>query len=153
MGVSRVVSSPLDRALATARAIAAACGLAPPEPGEALTEIEFGSWTGRAFASLADDPAWRAWNDERHRARPPGGESMAEAQARIAGWLRTTAAARPGETIAAVSHADLIRAAVAEVLGLTLDKLLRFDIDPASITTMVVGDWGARLLGLNAKGG
>lgn len=151
-GVSRVTCSPLERTLATARAVASACGLAEPETADALTEIEFGGWTGRDFASLGDDPAWRAWNEERHRARPPGGESMAAAQARVAGWLHATAAARPGETIAAVSHADMIRAAVADVLGLSLDKLLRFDIDPASVTTVLIGKWGARLLGLNAKG-
>ena len=151
-GVSRVACSPLDRTLATAQAIARACALPAPEPTSDLIEIDLGDWTGRTFDSFGDDPAWRAWNEERDRARPPGGESMGEAQARVAGWLRRTAAERPGEMIAAVTHADMIRAAVADVLGLTLDKLLRFDIDPASVTTVVIGDWGAKLVRLNEEG-
>ena len=151
-GLTHIACGPLERTLVTAEAIAAACALTAPEPVEALTEIDLGEWTGRAFDSFGDDPAWRAWNEERHRARPPGGESMAEAQARITGWLRATAAARDGGTFAVVTHSDMIRAAVADVLGLALDKLLRFDIDPASITTVVMGDWGAKLVRLNDKG-
>lgn len=152
MGVTSVTCSPLERTVATAKAVAAACALQAPPPVEALNEIDFGEWTGRALASFGDDAGWRAWNEERHLARPPGGESMAEAQARIARWLPKMAAAHAGETIAVVTHADMIRAAVADVLGLSLDKLLRFDIDPASITTVVMGDWGAKLVRLNEKG-
>lgn len=151
-GIGLVACSPLDRTVETAQAIAAGSNLPDPERAEALTEINLGAWTGRAFASFADDPAWRAWNEERHVARPPGGESMAEAQARIVGWLAATAPAHNGRTVAVVTHSDMIRAAVAHVLGLSLDKLLRFDIDPASITTVVMGDWGAKLVRLNEKG-
>ncbi len=154
MGVTRIACSPLDRTRATADAIAVACAGPAPEPVAALTEIDLGAWTGRSFDSFGDDPAWRAWNEERHRARPPGGESMGEAQARIVEWLAATAADAPdGAMVAVVSHSDMIRAAVAHVLGLTLDKLLRFDIDPASITTVVMGDWGAKLVRLNEQGG
>ena len=148
-GIERVECSPLDRTRDTAGAIAGTCALPPPTPVEALIEIDMGAWTGRAFDSLRDDPAWRAWNEQRGRARIPDGETMAEAQARIVGHLRTL----PGGTVAIVTHADMIRAAVAQVLGLSLDRVLNFDIDPASVTTVVMGDWGARLLSLNVTAG
>ena len=144
-GIERVECSPLDRTRDTAAAIAAACGLPEPTPVAALVEIDMGDWTGRALDSFGDDPHWRAWNAQRGSARIPGGESMAEAQARIVGHLATIASG----TVAIVSHSDMIRAAVAQVLGLPLDRLLAFDIDPASVTTVVRGDWGARLLSLN----
>ena len=148
-GLTRVAASPLDRTMATAQAIVAACGMPPAEPTDALMEIDLGDWTGRGLAEFGDDPAWRRWNEARSTARPPGGESMAEAQARIVGWLQ--AEAPNGGRVATVTHSDMIRAAVAHVLGLPLDHLLRFDVDPASVTTLVMGDWGARLLNLNVK--
>lgn len=146
--VEAVVCSPLERTRATAQAIGAACGVAV-EVDEALIEIDMGAWTGRAMADLDGDPDWAAWNRERATARIPGGETMREAQARIVGGLDALAARHPDRTVAVVSHSDMIRAAVAHVLGLPLDHLLRFDIGPASVTRVVWGDWGARLMTLN----
>ncbi len=148
-GVTRVECSPLDRTVETAAAIARACGVDAPTPVEALLEIDLGEWTGRALDSFGDDCDWRTWNTRRGTARAPGGESMAEAQARVVAHLRT--AADIGETVAMVTHADMIRAAVAHVLGLPLDHLLRFEVEPASVTGIAWGDWGAKLLWLNEK--
>jgi broad specificity phosphatase PhoE len=148
--IDRIVCSPLERTRETAAAIAAACHLPAPEPVPALVEIDMGDWTGAAFEDL-HGPAWDAWNAQRGTARIPGGETMAEAQARIVGWLTQTAAAQDGARIALVSHSDMIRGAVAFALDLPLDHLLRFDIGPASVSRIVVGDWGARLLSLNER--
>ena len=141
-------ASPLDRTQETAAAIAGPHGLVRVDAPD-LAEIDMGDWTGRAFDTLTDDPDWARWNQERGTARIPGGETMAEAQGRIMGHLRRVATERPGTTGALVTHSDMIRGAVAGVLGLSLDHVLRFDIDPASVTRVVMGDWGARLLTLN----
>lgn len=151
-GLSAVECSPLDRTCETAEAIAAAAGLPSPTHAEALIEIDMGDWTGREIGGFGDEPAWTEWNERRGTARIPGGETMAEAQARIAGHIEELARDRDGETIALVTHSDMIKAAVAHVLGLPLDHLLRFEIAPASVTRMVVGDWGGKLLSLNEKG-
>lgn len=148
--IDRVVCSPLERTRETAGAIATARGGAAPAPVDALIEIDMGAWTGAAFADL-DGAEWDAWNNARGSARIPGGETMAEAQARIVGWLQATAVAEEGATIVVVTHSDMIKAAVAHGLGLPLDHLLRFDIGPASVSRMVMGDWGARLLSLNER--
>jgi broad specificity phosphatase PhoE len=148
--IDRVESSPLDRTFATAEAIAAACALPAPTPIDALVEVDMGEWTGTAFDDLAGAD-WDRWNIERATARVPGGESMAEAQARIVGHLAATARSSPDRVIAMVSHSDMIRAAAAHVLGLPLDNLLRFDIDPASVTRLVLGDWGGKLISLNER--
>ena len=142
--IDRVEASPLDRTRATAEALGRAVTIEP-----ALIEIDMGEWTGRALNSFAGDPAWRDWNEHRATARIPGGESMAEAQARIVDHLRRTARDHDGLTVAMVSHSDMIRAAIAYALGLSLDNLLRFDIEPASVSRLVVGDWGARVVSLN----
>lgn len=147
-GIVRVECSPLDRTRETAAILADAAGV-PMATSEALIEIDMGEWTGRDLAGFGDDPAWRAWNEQRGSARIPGGESMAEAQARIVRHLRQIAAEQDGRTVALVSHSDMIRAAIAWALGLSLDNLLRFDIGPASVSRIVVGEWGARVLSVN----
>ena len=147
-GIDRVVCSPLDRTRATAEAIGTVRDVAV-EPLDALIEIDMGEWTGRGIADLHGDPAWTAWNTRRGTARIPGGESMAEAQARIVAALSELADGSDGQTIAVVSHADMIKSVVAHVLGLPLDKLLQFDVSPASVTRIVWGDWGTRLMSLN----
>lgn len=147
--VAAVRTSPRARAKQTAEPIAAACD-APLGVDEALDEIDFGAWTGRGFAELADDPAWRAWNEARDVATPPGGEGMAAATERA--WEGVArAAGEAGAPVVLVSHADIIRGVVARVLGLSLRRLLAFDVDPASVTTLSVGDWGARLVALNER--
>ena len=146
--IDRIEASPLERTRETAAAIAAATGV-PVRDEPALLEIDMGEWTGRDFGTFGGDPAWRDWNEHRGTARIPGGETMAEAQARIVGHLRATAAREAGRTIAMVSHSDMIRAAIAWALGLHLDNLLRFDIGPASVSGLAVGDWGAKVLSMN----
>ena len=145
-------ASPLDRTRETAAAIAGPHGLTPDDAPD-LVEIDMGDWTGRAFDTLTDDPDWTRWNQQRGTARIPGGETMAEAQGRIMTHLRRIAHERTGTTGALVTHSDMIRGAVADILGLSLDHVLRFDIDPASVTRVVMGNRGARLLTLNETAG
>ena len=151
-GIASVQSSPRRRAAETASAIArhARVGI---EAHDALDEIDFAGWTDRSFAALEADPAWRAWNTVRGSARPPGGESQSEAAARAVRHIEEQAALSGGETLAMVTHCDIIRGVVCHYLGLPFDNLLRFDIDAASVSTIVVGAWGARVTELNEKGG
>lgn len=142
-------SSPVQRARETAFAIAAGREGLEIEPVPELDELDFGDWAGRSFVELAEDPQWHDWNGARATAITPGGESMAQAQARAWAHIAKTAAARPGQTIVMVTHCDIIRAVVAHVLGLSLDHILRFDIDPASVSRLAVGPWGAKILTLN----
>lgn len=111
--------------------------------------MDFGDWAGRSFDGLDADPEWQRWNAERSQAAAPGGESMAAVQARVMAHLWQAARAFAGRTVAMISHCDVIRAAVAAVLGLSLDFILRFEVAPASVTRIAAGDWGARLLSLN----
>src|SRR5438105_787845 len=109
--IARVVSSPRERAIETAHAIARTHALqVQPEP--AFDELAFGAWTGRPFATLADD-AWRRFNTWRSAARPPGGESMREAQTRAVCGIERLCAEVPEGTVVVVSHLDLLRALLA----------------------------------------
>lgn len=148
--LAAVYSSPRERAYYTAREIAEPHDL-KVQIADGLDELDFGRWTGLSFDDLEGDPAWQEWNEARASARPPDGESMAEAAERAAAALAQLAAAHPGEVIAAVSHCDIIRGVIAVHLGLPLDNLLRFDVDPASVSRIAVGDWGARVMSVNER--
>ena len=148
--VGAVLSSPVERARETAEIIARRLGQEVRIEPE-LVEIDFGAWTGRSFAELNDDPDWQAWNARRGSARPPSGESMAEAQVRIAGLLNRLGEGREGDHLVLVSHGDVIRAGLAAVLGLPLDHVLRVDIDPVSVSTVVLWPGGGRVASLNGR--
>ena len=148
--IDAVYSSPRERAFYTAREIADPHELSVTvEP--ALDEIDFGDWTGRSFDALEGDPLWDDWNGARGQTRPPGGEAMTEAVARAVAALATIAAEFPDGAVAAVTHCDIIRGVIAHHLGLPLDNLLRFDIDPASVSRLAVGSWGARVMSVNER--
>ncbi len=146
--LAAVYSSPLERARQTAEAIAALQNLTP-EIDEDLNEIDFGEWNGRSFEALHGDDAWRRWNRARMHARPPGGETMLEAQVRAARFLSSAHAQHPEGAVVAVSHGDVIKAALAHVLGLPLEFHHRLEIRPASISAVAAGDFGMRALSIN----
>ncbi|AGS22547.1 histidine phosphatase family protein [Rhizobium etli] len=147
--INAIYTSPRERTRETAVGIATACGLSLPQTDEALDEVNFGNWSGKTFEVLNDDPLWRRWNISRSLTRTPGGETMLDVQTRIFGLMETLTSVGNDRRIALVSHADLIKAAVSHVLGLPIDAWPRFDIAPASVSTVVIGDWGAKVMTLN----
>jgi probable phosphomutase (TIGR03848 family) len=143
-----IYSSPLERARETAEAIAAPHQLPVcTEPG--LNEIDFGDWTGRAVGDLEEHPRWRAFNEHRSATRVPRGELMLEVQVRIIAAIDSLRERHPWGTVLAVSHSDVIKAALAHYLRISLDHILCFDVDPASITTLDADRSGTRLIRLN----
>ncbi|MBY3200182.1 histidine phosphatase family protein [Rhizobium laguerreae] len=147
--INEIYTSPRERTRETAEGIASACGLSLPQTDDALDEVNFGDWSGKTFEVLNDDPLWRRWNTTRSLTRTPGGETMLDVQARIFGLMESLASGGSKKRIVLVSHADVIKAAVSHVLGLPIDAWPRFDIAPASVTTVVIGDWGAKVMTLN----
>ncbi|MBZ9771604.1 histidine phosphatase family protein [Mesorhizobium sp. CO1-1-8] len=144
-----ILCSPRERTRETALPIALACGVGEIAICAELDEIDFGDWSGKTFDELNGDASWRAWNDQRQEARTPSGETMQDVQQRIVSLMTAVRERHQNQCVALVSHADVIKAAVCNVLGLPPGDCFRFDIDPASITTIVSGDWGAKLIRLN----
>jgi broad specificity phosphatase PhoE len=147
--IAAVFSSPLERALATAEPIARRLELSL-QVADALNEINFGTWTGRRFDALAADPGWAAWNRVRSSTRPPGGEDFFAAQNRIVPFLKELAAKYPDDGVVAVTHCDLIRAALCAFLDCrSVDDFRLFEISPATVTTLVMWSDGWKVLGMN----
>jgi probable phosphoglycerate mutase len=146
--IRAVYCSPRQRTRETAAAVAGPHGLEINDD-DALDEIDLGDWTGQRIDELIGTPAFTAWNERRSEARPPNGESFASVAERVSAFADRAAEQHSGETVALVSHQDVIKALIASALGLPFDNVLRFDIGPASVSRLVWGDWGAKLVTLN----
>ena len=116
---------------------------------EAANELQFGEWTGKSFAELDPLPEWHRFNTLRSSARIPGGELMLEVQARIVNEMECMRRRHPNSHVAIVSHGDVIKAAVAHFAGIPLDLFHRIEISPAGVSTLLVGNWGAKIFSLN----
>jgi broad specificity phosphatase PhoE len=145
-----VFASPIDRARETAAAIAAAAGL-QVTTDEDLSEMDMGRWTGESFETLESEPTFRAWNACKSLSGAPGGERSTTVQDRMARAVGRVRTVLPQGRAALVSHGDPLKCLVCACLGLPLDSMHRFDLDPASVSTVVVGDWGAKVLRLNER--
>jgi probable phosphoglycerate mutase len=130
-----VYSSPLERCLETAAAVAAPRGLEVATL-EAVGEVRYGAWTGRPLKELARLALWQTVQRQPSAARFPEGESLYEMQARSVAALERLRGAHPGQTVAVCSHADVIKAVVAHYLGMHLDLFQRLVVGPASLTAV-----------------
>jgi 2,3-bisphosphoglycerate-dependent phosphoglycerate mutase len=135
-----IVTSPLRRCRQTAQPLLAAqsdsCVFAVEQ---GLVECGYGEWTGKSLRELSKDKLWRTVQQQPSAVRFPGGESMAEMSARAIRAARTwdaqiEAEHGPEAVWAAVSHGDVIKAIIADALGLHLDSFQRIVVDPASIS-------------------
>ncbi len=148
-GVSALYASPLERTRQTAAPIAEALGLkVVVERG--LVECDFGDWTGSELKDLMKLPEWTTVQRYPSGFRFPGGESFVEMQARMTSTMARLRAAHPGGVVVLVSHADPIKAAVADALGTHLDLFQRIVISPCSLTAIAYGPAGPNVLAVNA---
>jgi probable phosphoglycerate mutase len=147
-GIQALYSSPMQRCLETARVIGHSLALTTLQ-AEAANEIDFGTWTGCDFASLAGDPLWEQWNTHRDTAAPPGGEAMASAASRIVSLLEVLRQRHPEGRVVIVSHGDVIKAALSRYLGLPLQAYGCFDIDPGSVSALALWEGGGKVLQMN----
>ncbi|WP_144719575.1 MSMEG_4193 family putative phosphomutase [Agrococcus jejuensis] len=157
--VVRVVSSPLERCRETADAILGRQVVAPAstiEPG--LSECDYGDWQGRPLAELAREDLWRVVQSTPSAATFPAGESMLAMHARAVEAIRRIDAevlAEHGQEAVwvAVSHGDVLKAILADALGMHLDHFQRLHVDPASVSIVRYGASRPQVLGSNTHAG
>jgi probable phosphoglycerate mutase len=157
LDLDAVVSSPLDRCRETAEALLA--GREAPEKldiDDRFGEVRYGDWTGRKLSELAQEPLWKVVQAHPSAVVFPGeeGEAMADAQHRAVSAVREwNDKLGPEAVYAAVSHGDIIKAIVADALGLHLDQFQRIQADPASLTVIRYTGLRPFLVRLNDSGG
>jgi probable phosphoglycerate mutase len=147
--IKAVYSSPLERCLETAQPLADALGV-DNIPREGLQEIDFGEWQNRTLKQLRRRKLWKVVQGNPARMQFPGGETFANAQLRITNELEALSKLHKAkDLIACFSHSDIIRLAVAYYIGTPLDLFQRIAVSPASISTLHMGEVGARVLNVN----
>ena len=149
--VRAVYASPMERTRETAAPIARACGLRV-RTHRGLIEADFGRWTGKKLSALRKLPEWTTVQRYPSGFRFPGGESFPEMQTRMTGAVTELVARHPGETIVAVSHADTIKAAVADAAGTPLDLFQRIVVSPCSVSAVTYTSEGPIVLTVNSTG-
>ena len=149
-GVAALYASPLQRTRESAEIVAARLGL-PIGFRDDVIELDFGEWTGATFDAIRADPRWHAWRTHRSLARIPGGESMRQVQRRVVEALMEINERHLDETVAVVSHGDVIRSALLFALGMPLDHYSRIEVGLGSISTIRIDAEGIRVLAINER--
>lgn len=137
--LTAVVTSPLERTIETADLMTAGRTGIERFVDERVGECRYGDWTGQSLKSLAKDPLWKVVQGHPSAAVFPGaeGEAMAQMQHRAVSAVREwNARFGPDAVYAVVSHGDVIKAILADALGMHLDQFQRLRVDPASVSVV-----------------
>ena len=147
----KYLCSPLRRAGETFRAALNGSGEEPElDPG--LREVDFGVWEGKTFAEIesSDPEAVSAWAAQKPDFAFPGGEGITAFRQRVAAVGKKIADA-PCETVAVFTHGGVIRALICHYLALDISHHLYFEVQPASLTTLLLHNGRGVLVGLNDR--
>ncbi|MBP2703638.1 MSMEG_4193 family putative phosphomutase [Microbispora sp. RL4-1S] len=148
-----IVASPLERCQETAAAIAAGRPVTV-QTDDRFGECGYGDWTGRPIAELAKEPLWQVVQAHPSAAVFPGGEALADVRSRAVRAVRDWNERLGEKAVYLVcSHGDVIKAIVADALGLHLDQFQRITADPASVTVIRYTPLRPFLLRANDTGG
>jgi probable phosphoglycerate mutase len=148
--IAALYASPLDRTRQSAEILSARLGL-PIQIRDDLIELDYGEWTGTTFDAIRADPIWRQWSGIRSIARIPGGETMREVQRRAVEALMELHDRHPDDSVAIVSHGDVIRAVLVFALGMPLDFYHRIEVSQGSISTLRIEPDAVRVLRINER--
>jgi probable phosphomutase (TIGR03848 family) len=138
--IRAIVRSPLLRCGRTVEPLAAALGL-DPVIDERISEVDYGSWTGRKIGELVKEPLWAVVQQQPSAAVFPNGEGLAHVQSRAVAAIREhdrrLTELHEGDALwVACTHGDVIKAIVADALGTHLDTFQRITADPASMSVI-----------------
>jgi broad specificity phosphatase PhoE len=133
--VEAVYTSPLLRTVQTAEVIALACGVGIIKTDD-LIDLDHGTWEGLTADGAAErDPeAFDRFRRSPRNAAAPGGERVADVEARVLTALRSMADRHEGATIAAITHEIPIRLVVASVAGIDDEAFWEVVVPTGSVT-------------------
>lgn len=154
--LAAVISSPLQRCRESAQIVAE--GRADLQPGvdDRFGECRYGDWTGQPIKALAKEPMWKTVQQHPSAAVFPGpdGEGLAQTSARaVAGVRDWNSRVGPDATWLVCSHGDVIKALLADALGMHLDLFQRLIVEPASLSVILYTPDRPFLLRSNDIGG
>lgn len=129
-----IVTSPLIRARQSAEIIAAGLGGVAVSEDAQLSEVLYGRWEGMVYDDLVEDPDYARYREDPLGMPTPGGETIRQVQSRGVEAVRRVIAANPGQRILFVSHGDIIRTVLCNLMSLELEHFRRIRIDNATFS-------------------
>lgn len=155
--IRAVVTSPLLRCRRTIEPLAELMCL-EPLVDERLAEVDYGEWTGRKIGDLAKEELWRVVQAHPSAAVFPGGEGLAQVQARAVAAVREhdrrLSEEHQGDALwVACTHGDVIKSLIADAYGMHLDGFQRVTADPASVSVIRYTPLRPFVLHVNHTGG
>lgn len=154
--LAAVVSSPLERCQQTARSLIAQRDGQEVTTDERLGECRYGDWNGARIDRLATDSLWEVVQQHPSGAGFPGdeGESLRDTQHRAVSAVRDWNSRLGEDAVYAVcSHGDVLKAVIADAVGMHLDLFQRIQVDPGSLTVIRYTRLRPFLCRLNDRGG
>lgn len=137
LGLAAVYTGGLRRTIATAQIIADEARIPDIRIMHGLINVDYGAWEGLTAqeAEIYDPIAFKLYKTSPSRAVCPNGERLRDAQRRMLEALSIIAARHEGERVAVISHAVMIRLAVA-ALEHTEGEQWRIPVGRGSYTAM-----------------
>jgi broad specificity phosphatase PhoE len=144
-----IYASPMQRCMATAECIAAACRVGCQEmPG--LKDFDYGELQGRTHDEVrAATDFFAAWHATPQFVRFPGGDSLQDLAARTADVLRFIFERHREETVVLVAHDSTNRVLLLQLLDLSLSAYWRIAQEPCAISAIDIADQRVRVLVMN----
>ena len=134
--IAHVYVSPLERARHTAEIALAGLEL-PLTVVDDLRELSLGEWEGCTVEEIRSQPGdpYACWVQDPVQCLPPGGEPLADVQARVLRAVEGITAAHPnGDDVLIVAHGGVISALLAHWLGLPLSSIWRIAVANGSLS-------------------
>lgn len=135
VAIDTVVSSPRARATETAAALGREARV-----DDRLRELDFGELEGRRYDEIERElpDLYRRWMTDPTSVRFPGGESFDDLRARAAAAVAEIVGSSNGGAVAVVTHGGVVRAALADALGLPSERIFSLDVGYCRVTVV---DW------------
>lgn len=136
-----IVSSPLQRCLAFAEAVAQRYNL-PLRVDDRFKEVGFGAWEGKTADELRrqDPDIINRFKQNPVLHRPPGAEALNEFAARVAAGWDALLSLHAGQHVLLVCHAGVIRMLLAQALGIPAENMYRVEVPSAGLSRIRIPD-------------
>lgn len=148
--ISRIVTSPLRRAVKTAEVLAEARGC-DSLAVDAFTDIDFGAWEALSHTEVRQQfpELYATWQAEPQTVRFPGGEDLDAVRERAGTALTQLAAEYSGQTIALVAHRVVNKVLICHILGVDNSHFWQIKQDTAALSRFRAASTGYILDCLN----
>ncbi len=149
--ISGLFVSPLERCMATIEPWLVKYGSQVAVHSDArIIEPDYGHWSGRKLDELALDPLWNSVQNSPQEVTFPRGERFLDVWDRVKSFFETIKEVASGEeNFLVVSHGDIIKFLIANILKIEFQHFQNLSVEPASISIAIVSKENSKLVQFN----